>query len=438
MNQKSNKIIDPNNRGFNTEKSIPYARSTPFVTHLLVALVIAVSLTVSQLARADQNNAKKLGSLDAREITGSVVIISIGPDASEPLAPLQLLENGVVGGTDAVAPKLTHAPLPGVTFTSNIHASSWSVTDRGLVIEWTANCSGTLPGGSVKVTIKYEVTLNPQTNDVLWVGTARCQISSNTGQNHDETLPSKANLVQNTLLEKAGEEAMQGGATAFRESKLKDMEKAVVAEESIAKKLREQATNDQDAVTDQMKRVEAAERDARATAAAGVDDPRQVGEATMKFEALESEKSKLAEAKKTASQSNELANLAEQKASKSRSNFELAKTNWNKLGKYLGALGPAGELFEGDRRRQELKAEGKYLSVWVNTFETLGAVTGSTVTYLGTLGFGPFRGQFNPVGQFLGEFAFEEWSRQVGKAIGQATGKWTGLQDAPGNVNVEK
>lgn len=409
---------------FKTAKRLRLSCLNSLITISRAALLLMVVATVGERAAAGENARETPNSLNEDDVAGAVIWITAEREESETIGPLALQPNGLLGGADMLAPKMSHVPLPG--FSSDVRDSSWRVTSRDLIIEWTTHVSQPLPSGNIIVTIKNKLTLNRQDNTDFWVGTVELSLSSNTGQKHEETVPCKAVVSDTAFLERAGEESMKGGVHALQKAKLLDAEYQAQADEMVAHIVRERANLDQVAVTEQVKRVEAAERDARATAAAGVDSREQLGEATRKFEALEKEKSKLTYLKNVASKNNELAELAEAKRKKSWDIFKLAEKRGEQIGKTVGLLGPIGELFEGDRRRQALKAEGKYLSIWVNMFETLGAVAGGTVTSLGNIG-----GGLNPVGQFLAAFGFEEACRQTGKIIGEATGAWTGLKDAP-------
>ena len=395
----------------------------PFIAISRAALLLIVVATVGELAAADENPGNTVNEISEEKIAGSVIWITAEQEESETIEPLTLQANGSLGGAESLAAKWVHVPLPGTS--NDVRDSSWRVTNRDLILEWTNHTSVPLPNGTLIVTSKNKLTLNRKKSTEFWVGTIEVSLSSNTGQTHKETIPCKAVVVDNACLERAGEESMKGGVNALQKAKELDAKYQAQADEMVAHLVRERAKLDQVAVTEQVKRVEAAERDARATAASGVESPRDVGEATRKFEALGKEKSKLTELKNTASKNNELAERAEARATKSKGILDLAeKHEW--IGRAIGVMGGIGELFEGDRRRQALKAEGKYLSVWVNMFETLGAVAGGTVTALANFG-----GSLNPAGQVFAAFGFEEACRQAGKMIGQTTGAWTGRKDAP-------
>jgi len=408
------------------ETADPLLLSCPksFIAISRAALLLIVVATVGEHADADENAHKTVNNFNADQVAGSVVWITTEREESQTIGPLTLRTNGSLGGADTLAPKMTHVPLPG--FSSAVRDSGWRVTNRDLIIEWTTYTSQPLPNGNIIVTIKHKLTLNQQESTDFWVGTAEFHLSSNTGQQHKETIPCKAVVYDKAFLERAGEESMKGGANALQQAKLLDAKYQAQTEKTVAQLVRERANLDQVAVTEQVKRVEAAEREARATAARGVNNSKDLAETTRAYETLGKEKNKLTELKNVASKNNELAELAEAKAKKSWDILKLAEKRGEQIGKTVGLLGPIGELFEGDRRRKALKAEGKYLSIWVNMFETLGAVAGGTVTSLADFG-----GSLNPMGQLLASFGFEEACRQTGKIIGQTTGAWTGLKDAP-------
>lgn len=96
-----------------------------------------------------------------------------------------------------------------------------------------------------------------------------------------------------------------------------DLEADADRKAAMAELAEQKAQADQNAVSQQMSVVDAADREAKATAVAGADTPREVGEVTQKYDALGREQTKLSHLEETSKHTSHTAQLAKKEANES-------------------------------------------------------------------------------------------------------------------------